>query len=90
MTVLLNHNYSAKMHVDGNNHDPSYINVLGNYTGGAPWTYDRQSTENYMEVADSMRNYSELQVGRNSCHNTNRKRGEDLNSGGLARSSASC
>jgi hypothetical protein len=51
------------MHVDGNNHGPYYIIALGNYAGGAPWTYDRKSTENYMEVWDSMRNYSELQVG---------------------------
>ncbi len=32
-TIQLNRNYAAKMHVDGNNHDPLPIIALGNYTG---------------------------------------------------------
>jgi hypothetical protein len=51
------------MHVDVNNHGPSYIIALGNYTGGALWTYDRNSTGNYMEVTEATTDYGELQVG---------------------------
>ena len=33
-TIQLNKNYSAKLHVDGNNHGPSYIIGLRQYEGG--------------------------------------------------------
>ena len=36
-TMQLNRNYSAKLHVDKNNHGPSYIIALGKYKGGRPW-----------------------------------------------------
>ena len=32
--VQLNRNYSARLHVDKNNHGPSYIIALGEYEGG--------------------------------------------------------
>ena len=33
-TMQLNRNYSARLHVDKNNHGPSYIIALGEYQGG--------------------------------------------------------
>ena len=34
ITMQLNRNYSARLHVDKNNHGPSYIIALGEYQGG--------------------------------------------------------
>ena len=36
-TMQLNRNYSARLHVDKNNHGPSYIIALGEYEGGRQW-----------------------------------------------------
>jgi len=33
-TMQLNRNYSARLHVDKNNHGPPYIIALGEYEGG--------------------------------------------------------
>ena len=40
-TMQLNRNYSARLHVDKNNHGPSYIIALGEYQGGRLWCYDK-------------------------------------------------
>ena len=39
-TIQLNRDYAAKMHVDGNNHGPSYIFATGQFTGGQLWIMD--------------------------------------------------
>ena len=36
-TMQLNRNYSARLHVDKNNHGPPYIIALGEYEGGRQW-----------------------------------------------------
>jgi hypothetical protein len=40
-SLQVNYNYAAKAHVDGNNLGPSYIQALGDHTGGALWTGDQ-------------------------------------------------
>ena len=40
-TMQLNRNYSAMLHVDKNNHGPSYIIALGEYQGDRLWCYDK-------------------------------------------------
>ena len=42
--MQLNRNYSARLHVDKNNHGPSYIIALGDYEGaGIGATLDQTS-----------------------------------------------
>jgi len=61
-TIQLNRNYSAKMHVDGNNHGWSMIIGLGDYEGGDLWIYDPEGAEK-MQVKDPLRGYPELKPG---------------------------
>ena len=61
-TIQFNKNYTAKMHVDGNNHGWSYIIGLGDYSGGELWLYDPKAHAE-MEVKDTMRGFPELKVG---------------------------
>ena len=40
-SLQVNYNYAARRHVDGNNLGPSYIQALGEHTGGELWTGDQ-------------------------------------------------
>jgi len=40
-SIQVNFNYGAKKHVDGNNIGPSYIQSLGQHSGGTLWTEDQ-------------------------------------------------
>jgi hypothetical protein len=40
-SLQINYKYRAIKHVDGNNIGPSYIQAIGDHTGGALWTADR-------------------------------------------------
>jgi hypothetical protein len=40
-SLQINFNYAAKKHVDGNNIGPSYIQCIGDHTGGKLWTADQ-------------------------------------------------
>lgn len=40
-SVQINFNYAAKKHVDGNNIGPSYIQCIGDHSGGRLWTADQ-------------------------------------------------
>ena len=61
-TIQLNKNYNAKMHVGGNNHGPSMIIGLEEYTGGSLWQYD-PSGDYEMVVKGDMREYRHLKAG---------------------------
>lgn len=61
-TIQLNRDYSAKMHVDGNNHGPSYITGFGEYTGGQLWIMD-EAGDVEVEVTDALRGWPHLKVG---------------------------
>merc|ERR1719174_1485220 len=63
-TIQLNKNYAAKMHVDGNNHGPSYIIGLGEYTGGEVWVMDEENGEVEMELPCGLRGYPHLKAGQ--------------------------
>jgi hypothetical protein len=40
-SLQINYNYAARKHKDGNNLGPSYIQALGDHTGGGLWTEDQ-------------------------------------------------
>ena len=42
--MQLNRNYLARLHVDKNDHGPSYIIALGEYEGGMQWCYPPASS----------------------------------------------
>eukprot|EP00434_Breviolum_minutum_P039609 symbB.v1.2.035177.t2/scaffold4679.1/size42772/5 len=62
-TVQLNKNYATKMHVDGNNHGPSYIIGLGDYTGGEVWILDEENGTVEVELPCTMRGWPHLRPG---------------------------
>ncbi|CAE7031882.1 lkhA [Symbiodinium sp. CCMP2592] len=62
-TMQLNKNYATKMHVDANNHGPSFIIGLGDYTGGEVWIYDENGTVE-MELPCALRGWSHLRPGQ--------------------------
>eukprot|EP00929_Paragymnodinium_shiwhaense_P047967 TRINITY_DN24322_c0_g1_i1.p1 TRINITY_DN24322_c0_g1~~TRINITY_DN24322_c0_g1_i1.p1 ORF type:complete len:2197 (-),score=461.11 TRINITY_DN24322_c0_g1_i1:336-6926(-) len=62
-TIQLNKDYATKMHVDGNNHGPSYIIGFGDYTGGEVWVLDEDG-DVPMQIPVAMRGYPHLQVGK--------------------------
>lgn len=61
-TIQLNRDYAAKMHVDGNNHGPSYIIGFGDYKGGELWMMDKDGDVE-MEVTESLRGFPQFKVG---------------------------
>ncbi|CAE7938265.1 lkhA [Symbiodinium necroappetens] len=62
-TMQLNKNYATKMHVDANNHGPSFIIGLGDYKGGEVWIYDENGTVE-MELPCTLRGWSHLRPGQ--------------------------
>lgn len=73
-TVQLNKDYATKMHVDGNNHGPSFIIGLGDYTGGEVWILDENGTVE-VEIPCTLRGWPHLRPGTKvkgrleDCHN---------------------
>jgi len=71
-TLQLNRNYSAKLHVDGNNHGASSIIGLGNYIGGELWVMDQQDPfgapgpgDYQLKVEETLRGWPELTASEN-------------------------
>jgi len=71
-TLQLNRNYPAKLHVDRNNHGPSYIIGLGNYTGGELWIMDQHDPfgepgpgDFQLTVEEPLRGWPELTAPEN-------------------------
>lgn len=62
-TVQLNKDYATKMHVDGNNHGPSYIIGLGDYTGGEVWILDEENGTVEVEIPCTLRGWPHLRPG---------------------------
>ncbi|CAK0814276.1 unnamed protein product, partial [Prorocentrum cordatum] len=62
-SIQLNYNYNAKMHVDKNNHGPSYIIGLGSYTKGGLWIYDPNGTDFQKVTVSKLPGYPHLREG---------------------------
>ena len=50
-TMQLNRNYSARLHVDKNNHGPSYVIALGEYQGDRLRCYDKVRHDFVVSIA---------------------------------------
>merc|ERR1711924_396327 len=75
-TIQLNKDYSARLHVDGNNYGPSFIMAMGKYTGGELWIHDEAAGDYELEVKEPLRGYPHLKVGckvRGRLHDINGK-----------------
>ncbi|CAJ1421142.1 unnamed protein product [Effrenium voratum] len=63
-SMQCNSMYSARLHVDKNNHGPSQIIGLGPYTGGELWVYQEEGGNIPMVVTEPLRGYPHLTVGK--------------------------
>ncbi|CAE8711077.1 unnamed protein product, partial [Polarella glacialis] len=62
-SVQLNQNYSATLHVDKNNHGPSWIIGLGDYEGGQLWVMDDEG-DVPVKITARLMGYKHLKVGQ--------------------------
>jgi len=62
-TIQLNKGYAARLHVDGNNHGPSYIIAMGDFTGGQLWIYDGHGPVELEVPEGGLRGYKHLKPG---------------------------
>ena len=71
---MTTNDYATNMHVDANNHGPSYIIGFGDYAGGDLWIYGEEG-DVFNKVPCPVPRYSHLKLGTKvpgkvwDCHN---------------------